>query len=402
MSSSAFANRHMLFCYDASYILNSLHMTLIHYNLPIYIAPGARTRLLDECLRLNIKKPMFVTDQGIVNAGVLQQVMDVLPSEQACHVFKDTPPNPTVQAVALALTEFKAARCDGLIAVGGGSSIDCAKGVALMAHHGGALQDYAKGGTRQITADTLPLIAVPTTAGTGSEVSRGAVITTAEHRKIGVSSWHLLPKVALCDPELVMGLSPFLTAATGMDALAHCIETYLSPLFNPAADGMAIEGLRRGWSSIASATENGKDLGTRQNMMVASVLGALSFQKGLACVHSISHSLGGMYPLLHHGTLNAILLPAVIRFNADAVTVTQQSKYARIREAMSLDPDANISDAISQMNARLKLPAGLAQMQVKASDFAAVIRGAFADSYHSTGPKTPNSADYERMLVESM
>lgn len=377
-------------------------MALIHYNLPIHIAPGIRVRLHEECQRLGVRKPLLVTDQGVLRAGVLQQIVDVLPAGFPYQVFADTPPNPDVTAVQRALEVFKTAQCDGLIAVGGGSSIDCAKGVALMARHPGALHEYSRAGTRQISENTIPLIAVPTTAGTGSEVSRGAVITTEDHRKIGISSWHLLPKLALCDPELVAGLPPRLTAATGMDAIAHCIETYLSPLFNPAADAMALEGLHRGWFAIAKSTEHGADLDARQDMMLASVLGALAFQKGLACVHSLSHSLGGLYPQLHHGTLNAVLLPTVIRFNEDAETVKSQSKFQRLREAMGLSAGSSIPSAIKCMNARLGLPCGLAEMGVKPSDFGAILRGAFADPYHSTGPKVPSEGDYGQMLLESM
>ncbi len=194
--------------------------------------------------------------------------------------------------------------CDGLIAVGGGSPIDCAKGVAIAATHEGPLTHYAtiEGGSPRITDRVAPLIAVPTTAGTGSEVARGAIVIVDDGRKLGFHSWHLVPKTAICDPELTLGLPPKLTAATGMDAIAHCMETFMAPAFNPPADGIALDGLRRGWAFIERATNDGSDRDARLNMMSASMQGAMAFQKGLGCVHSLSHSLGGVDPRLHHGS----------------------------------------------------------------------------------------------------
>ena len=176
----------------------------------------------------------------------------------------------------------------------------------------------------RITAAVAPLIAVPTTSGTGSEVARGAIIIVDDHRKLGFHSWHLVPKAAICDPELTLGLPPFLTAATGMDAIAHCMETFMAPAFNPPADGIALDGLARGWAYIERATHHGLDREARLNMMSASMQGAMAFQKGLGCVHSLSHALGGVNPRLHHGTLNALFLPAVITFNAEAESLQKE------------------------------------------------------------------------------
>ena len=209
---------------------------------------------------------------------------------------------------------YLAEGCDGLVAIGGGSSIDLAKGVAIAATHPGPLKTYAtiEGGSPRISERVAPLIAVPTTAGTGSEVARGAIVIVDDGRKLGFHSWHLVPKTALCDPELTLGLPPFLTAATGMDAIAHCMETFMAPAVNPPADGIALDGLERAWAHIERATRDGSDREARFNMMSASMQGAMAFQKGLGCVHSLSHSLGGADPKLHHGTLNAMFLPAVV------------------------------------------------------------------------------------------
>ncbi|NDF46403.1 MAG: iron-containing alcohol dehydrogenase, partial [Betaproteobacteria bacterium] len=300
---------------------------------------------------------------------------------------------------------------DGLIALGGGSSIDCAKGVAIAATHEGPLKTYAtiEGGSLKITPAVCPLIAVPTTAGTGSEVARGAIVIVDDGRKLGFHSWHLVPKAALLDPELTLGLPPALTAATGMDAIAHCMETFMAAPFNPPADGIALDGLARGWTYIERATQNGQDRDARLNMMSASMQGAMAFQKGLGCVHSLSHSLGGVNPRLHHGTLNAMFLPAVIRFNAQAESVQRDKRMQRMAYAMGLgdiqgavDAAEAVAQAIVHMNARLGLPKGLSDMGVERAWFDKIIEGALADHCHKTNPRLASHADYVAMLEASM
>jgi alcohol dehydrogenase class IV len=276
--------------------------------------------------------------------------------------------------------------------------------VAIAATHPGPLTRYAtiEGGSPLITDQVAPLIAVPTTSGTGSEVARGAILIVDDHRKLGFHSWHLVPKAAICDPELTLGLPPMLTAATGMDAIAHCMETFMAPAFNPPADGIALDGLQRAWAHIARATQDGSDREARLNLMSASMQGAMAFQKGLGCVHSLSHSLGGVNPRLHHGTLNAVFLPAVIAFNTSAASMQKEKRLQRMAHAMGLSDAADIGQAIRDMNARLGLPSGLTEMGVTEAEFDAVIRGAMADHCHKTGPRLATPGDYRDMLNASL
>ena len=378
-------------------------MALIYYVTQIQFEFGAIKLLKQECERVGITRPLIVTDPGVKAAGVLQKALDALPG-MVVAVFDQTPSNPTEAAVRAAAAMYQAQGCDGLIAVGGGSAIDCAKGVAIAATHEGPLTVYAtiEGGSPRITERVAPLIAVPTTSGTGSEVARGAIIIVDDHRKLGFHSWHLVPKAAICDPELTLGLPPRLTAATGMDAIAHCMETFMAPAFNPPADGIALDGLSRGWAHIERATRDGNDREARLNMMSASMQGAMAFQKGLGCVHSLSHSLGGVDPRLHHGTLNAMFLPTVIRFNSQAESIQKEQRLQRMAHAMGLRSGSDIPDAIKEMNARLDLPAGLAAMGVQTSQFDKIISGAMADHCHKTNPRIATVDEYREMLTQAM
>ena len=378
-------------------------MAFINYVTQIQFDFGAVKLLHQECARVGISKPLIVTDPGVKAAGILQKALDAL-GDLPHAVFDQTPSNPTEAAVRAAAEIYKAQGCDGLIAVGGGSAIDCAKGVAIAATHEGPLSHYAtiEGGSPRISERVAPLIAVPTTSGTGSEVARGAIIIVDDHRKLGFHSWHLVPKAAICDPELTYGLPPLLTAATGMDAIAHCMETFMAAPFNPPADGIALDGLTRGWAHIERATRNGQDGEARRQLMSASMQGAMAFQKGLGCVHSLSHSLGGVNPRLHHGTLNAMFLPAVVRFNAEAETVQREDRLNRMAHAMGLSSGSDIPDAIRDMSARLGLPSGLSAMGVEAAQFSAVIDGALKDHCHATNPRMASAQDYEQLLSSSM
>jgi len=382
-------------------------MAFIYYLTQIQLDFGAVKLLPAECERIGMRKPLVVTDAGVRAAGVLDQALAAL-GDLPHAVFDGTPFNPTEAAVRSAVQVWREHGCDGLIAVGGGSSIDLAKGVAIAATHDGPMKTYAtiEGGSTRITDRVAPVIAVPTTAGTGSEVARGAIVIVDDGRKLGFHNWNLMPRAAICDPALTLGLPPLLTAATGMDAIAHCLETFMAPAVNPPADGIALDGLERGWGHIERAVRDGQDREARWNMMSASMQGAMAFQKGLGCVHSLSHSLGGVNPKLHHGTLNAMFLPAVVRFNAGAESIVRERRLARMAHAMGIGPcdskGTEVAEAIREMNARLGLAPGLAALGVTEDLFERVIDGAMVDHCHKTNPRLATRDDYREMLAASM
>ena len=284
-----------------------------------------------------------------------------------------------------------------MIALGGGSPMDLAKGVALLATHEGPLSQYmlVLGGLARITPAVAPVICIPTTAGTGSEVGRGALITLMDGRKMALISPHLIPKRAICDPELTYGLPPVLTAATGMDALTHCIETFISPRFNPTAEAIALDGLGRAMRHIERATQDGSDKAARREMVIAALHGGMTFQKGLGAVHALSHPLGAIKePALHHGMLNAVLLPHVLAFNAGHVG----EKYDVLRRVMGLEPDADLPQAVHDLVGRLKLPQRLGAMGLSREALAPIPAGAVADHAAATNPRQAGEADYRALL----
>ncbi|MBS38266.1 MAG: 4-hydroxybutyrate dehydrogenase [Thiotrichales bacterium] len=376
-------------------------MALINYLTKIQFDHGSVSLLGEELKALGMKAPMIVTDRGVRDAGLLDPILNSNDGSSNWAIFDETPGNPTEAAVESALDHYVERQCDGLIAVGGGSSIDLAKGVALLATHQPPLEQYAAilGGVERITSDVAPVIAIPTTAGTGSEVGRAALITLRDGRKLGFLAPNMIPNVAICDPDLTLGLPPGLTAATGMDALTHCIETFLSPRVNPPADAIALDGVGRAMRNIERAVNDGSDRDARWNMMMASLQGGMTFQKGLGAVHAMSHPLGGLAePILHHGTLNAVILPPVLKFNADHAG----DKYEHLRLAMELPPGTEVANAIESLNQRLGLPANLRDMGVTDDVLPRMVAGAVADHSTATNPRPADADDYEALFAEAM
>ncbi|HYC35066.1 MAG TPA: iron-containing alcohol dehydrogenase [Usitatibacter sp.] len=375
-------------------------MALINYLTTIEFEFGAVERLADIAASAGIRRPLLVTDPGIAAGPLLSRVREVL-AKVPHAIYDRTPTNPDEESVEAAAAVYRQEKCDGLVALGGGSPIDLAKGVALLATHDGPLEQYAAilGGIPKITARMAPVIAVPTTAGTGSEVGRASLITLRDGRKLGFISPHMIPKVALCDPELTLGLPPGLTAATGMDALTHCIETYLSPRVNPPADAIALDGAQRAARWIRKAFADGGDRDARWNMMMASLQGGLTFQKGLGAVHSMSHPLGGLKsPRLHHGTLNAVVLPAVLRFNRSHA----HEKMAALEAAVGVAAGEDLATFVERLNAELGLPPSLRVMGVTDEMIPAMVVGAVKDHSTGTNPRPVSREDFVGLFAQAM
>lgn len=322
---------------------------------------GALGQLPRALKGIGVARPLVVTDPGLKANGLLERLLAAL-GEAPAGVFADTPANPTESAARDAASAYRAAEADGIIAFGGGSSMDLAKAMGLMVTHEGPFERLG-GSVRGMKFITKipPLVAVPTTAGTGSEVSPGAVVILDNGRKETFVSPHLVPTAAVCDPELTLGLPPLLTAATGMDAMTHCIEAVLTPLVHPPAEAIGVDGAERIGKYLERAVKDGADRDARWHMMMGSFEGALAFAKGLGAVHGLSHALGRIHALkLHHGTLNAVILPHSLAMIGNAA----EEKFARLRRALGLMPNADLAQYIADLNARLGLPASLSAMGV--------------------------------------
>lgn len=368
-------------------------MSAIAYLTRIEFGAGEIARLPEFLASLGVKRPLIATDAGLVASGLVAQVTGLLAD---AVVFAETPANPTEEAVIAAYGVYKAQGCDGIVGLGGGSSLDLAKAVRLLTGHALPLEQYTavSGGVARIHGRICPMIAVPTTSGTGSEVGRAAVIITADGRKLGIISGFMLPSIALCDPELTYGLPKGLTAATGMDAISHCLETYMAPAFNPPAEAIALHGLDCGLGALERAVADGKDVDARRDMMICALEGAMAFQKGLGAVHALTHPLGAIRSLnLHHGTLNAVLMPAVLRFNRQVIGAKWDVLTARMGGA----PD----EVIASLNTRIGMPSGLRAMGVTDEMMEAVSHAALKDHCHATNPRIATAADYLEILRRS-
>jgi len=364
---------------------------------------GALKQLGPALTAQGVTRPFVVTDQGIKGAGLLDKAIAAIGADPA-GVYADTPSNPTESAARDAAAMYKESGADGIVALGGGSSMDMGKAVGLMATHEGPWEKY--GGTQRGTkliGKIPPLVAIPTTAGTGSEVSVGFVLILDNGRKETFVSPKLIPSVAICDPELTLGLPPGLTAATGMDAMTHCIEAILSPVVNPPAEGIGLDGVWRGigQDNLERAVEDGSDRDARWHVMMASYEGALAFVKGLGAVHGLSHALGRIKELkLHHGTLNAVILPHSLSMIQEAGGASE--KFARLRQAMGLGPNGDVADAIADLNARIGIPKSLSAIGVTAAHYAPSAEYALSDLATMSNAIKFGAGEYETLFERSL
>ena len=379
-----------------------LGTTTIANNGQVRFGFGAIAEIGDQLRTLGVQRPLVCSDKGLVDAGLVARLLRELPSGTAPWLFDGTPSNPTEVAVDSAAQRYRDGDCDGVIAFGGGSSLDLGKAVALRVTHDRPLEDYTtqNAGTTRI-GPVAPLIAIPTTAGTGSEVARATVLILRNGRKRIIASPHLVPRYSILDPEFTMAMPALLTAATAMDAVTHCIEAVLSPLINPPAEAIGLDGLERaiGQGALLRAVADGNDRDARWTMMLVSTEGAMAFSKGLGAVHAMSHACGSVRALnLHHGTLNAVLLPPVLRHNRGHCA----GKYARIASAMGLPADSDLAAAITSLNARLGLPSGLAAMGITAQMVPALALHAVDDMCTSTNPVPLDQTAYEALFMTAL
>jgi alcohol dehydrogenase class IV len=359
---------------------------------------GAVGKLSKTLKGYGVSRPFIVTDAGIKAAGLLDVILEALGDMKPAHVFTETVANPTEDQAIETAALYNNSGADGVVALGGGSSMDLAKAMALLASHGGQLSDYAAitGGSGKITK-LPPIVAIPTTAGTGSEVSVGFINTLNNGRKETFASPLLIPDTAICDPDLTLGLPAGMTAATGMDAVTHCIEAVLTPAVNPPAEGCGLDGLYRAVANgaLVRAVQDGGDKDARWNMMMASYEGALAFTKGLGGVHALSHAAGRLKEKkLHHGTLNAIFLPHLLR-HIDGVA---PEKFERLQQAMGLKASADLGDAIADLNTQLGIASTLKEIGVEASDGPGIVEYAMKDLAHSGNARVFTEADYETLF----
>jgi len=364
-----------------------------NYPNPIRFGTGRITELGEVCKDLGLEKPLIVTDSDLEKLFPVEAARTSLQGAGlAYELFTEVKANPSEKSVAGGVEAYQAGQCDGVIALGGGSPLDAGKAVALMVGQERPLFDFVDEGDnwKRVRAEAVvPIVAVPTTAGTGSEVGRASLITNSKtERKRIIFHPKMLPSMVIADPELTVGMPQKLTAATGMDALAHNIEAFCSPTFHPMAEGIALEGIRYIAHSIEEAHKNGGDLEARSRMLAASIMGSAAFQKGLGAVHSLSHAIGGKYDL-HHGMLNAVLLPYVLEFNKKSLG----PKWDRLSQALGSDP----LRWVLNLRVRLKIPHTLMELGAP-EQVLELAEAATADPSAATNPEPLNDETHRTLL----
>ena len=378
----------------------------VNWNYPTAVKVGAgRIRELPQwCESLGMRRPLLITDPGLAALPLIGSVLEHSRSAGLeCGLFHDIKGNPTGKNVDDGVAVFKAGDHDGVIAFGGGSALDAAKAVALMVGQDRPLWDFEDVGDNYLrvnVAGMAPVVAVPTTAGTGSEVGRASVITD-DHAQVKRIIFHakMLPSVVILDPELTVGLPAKLTAATGMDALSHNLEAYCSPFYHPMATGIALEGIRLIKQFLPRAAKDGHDLDARLQMLVASSMGATAFQRGLGAMHALAHPLGALYDA-HHGMLNAILMPYVLKAN-ESVIAERIELLARYLE-LAQPSFASLLDWVLAMRDSLGIPHTLSEIGIDARDAAKVGEMAVVDGSAGTNPIPFSAADYSRVFVAAV
>ena len=380
------------------------HSLTANWNYPtrVRVGPGRIQELASACKELGMKAPLLVTDPGLAATLMVANIMQMCrAADLHVGIFSQIKANPTGEQVMAGVNAYQVGQHDGVIALGGGSGLDAAKAIALMVGQNRPLWDFEDVGDnwKRVQVSTMaPVVAIPTTAGTGSEVGRASVITDTE-QQIKKIIFHpgMLPAIVILDPELTMGLPASLTAATGMDALSHCLEAYCATYYHPMAEGIAMEGVRLIKEYLIRAYQNGNDLEARTNMLVASAMGATAFQRGLGAMHALAHPLGALYDA-HHGRLNAILMPYVLMANRPAI----EDKIIRMANYLSLANGFDgFMDWIFQMRLELGIEHTLSQIGIDDAQLDRVARMATEDAAAGSNPILFDQEQYRAILEEA-
>lgn len=372
------------------------------YPTSIRFGAGRISELADACAAANISKPLLVTDRGLATMDITIKAQELLSAAGlGGDIFCDVDANPNDQNVRAGLSIYREGGFDGVIAFGGGSALDLGKTLAFMTGQTRPLWDFEDIGDWWMRADPAgihPIVAVPTTAGTGSEVGRASVITnTATHQKKIIFHPKMLPVVVICDPELTIGMPDFITAGTGLDAFAHCVEAYSSPHYHPMSQGMALEGMRLVQQYLPRAYHDGGDIEARAHMMAAAVMGATGFQKGLGAIHAISHPVGAVHGT-HHGTTNAVCMPAVLAFNRPEI----ETRFDAVAAYLDITGGyQGFCDYVVQLNEQFKIPKTLTALGVENPDVDSLTKSALEDPSVGGNPVAMNYAN-TRALIEGL
>lgn len=373
------------------------------YPTAVKLGAGRIRELADHCKALGMKRPLLVTDRGLASMAITAKALDILEAGGLGRaIFADVDPNPNERNLDDGVRAFKAGGHDGVVAFGGGSGLDLGKCVAFMAGQTRPVWDFEDVGdwwTRASIEGIAPIVAVPTTAGTGSEVGRASVITNSQtHTKKIIFHPKFLPGVTICDPELTVGMPKAITAGTGMDAFAHCLEAYSSPFFHPMSQGIALEGMRLVKTYLPRAYADGGDIEARTQMMAAAAMGAVAFQKGLGAIHSLSHPVGAVYHT-HHGTTNAVVMPPVLRFNRPAIEERIAAAAAYLGITGGFD---GFYDFVLKLRSDLGIPDKLAALGVGTDRIDELAEAAVADPSTGGNPVELTVDAARKLLIESI
>ena len=371
------------------------------YPTAIRFGAGRISEIADACFVAGIKKPLLVTDRGLAGMEITQKTLNLLDDAGLGRaIFADVDPNPNEKNAAAGVAAYKAGNHDGVVAFGGGSGLDLGKVVAFLAGQSRPIWDFEDiddWWTRANSDVIAPIVAVPTTAGTGSEVGRASVITNSitQQKKI-IFHPKFLPTVVICDPELTVGMPKFITAGTGLDAFAHCVEAYCSPHYHPMSQGMALEGMRLVKEYLPRAYSDGTDLEARSHMMSAAAMGATAFQKGLGAIHALSHPIGAIYHT-HHGTTNAVCMPAVLKFNKPAIkdTLAEAANYLGISDGFD-----GFCKFVDELNDSLAIPKSLAGLGIENPDIDRIVSGALIDPSTGGNPIKMTKENTRKLIIE--